>query len=103
LAYDVVIADAVSLAPGAHDIGVVVGYNADNIDTLCAKLWKLFYILGNVTSGADWCEGTRKSKEDDLLLGPLPGGAIVDGVPATRNASSLRGVRNISARSWLSV
>lgn len=80
-----------------------MSYNADNIDTFCVELWKLFDIFGNVPSRVHCCEGTRKGKEDDPLIGPLPGGVVVDGVPASRKAFGLRGVRNIPGRSWLSV
>jgi hypothetical protein len=97
LAYDVVVLNPVCFAPGAYDIGVIVGYNTDNIDTFCADLWKRFNALGNVASGADWCEGTGESKEDDFLTGPLSGGVVVDRDPTSRDAGSLRGVRDIPA------
>lgn len=56
--YNVVAGDTVGLAPGAHDIGIVVGQDGDNIDTLGAELGELGDVLGDVVCGADGGEST---------------------------------------------
>lgn len=56
--YDVVVLDTVGLAPGAHDVGIVVGQNGDLVDTLGAELRELLDVLGNVVGGADRGEST---------------------------------------------
>jgi hypothetical protein len=63
-AYNVITGDAVGLAPGAHDVGIVVGQDSDDVDTLGADLRELLDVLGNVVGRADGGEGTcieRKS------------------------------------------
>lgn len=76
---DVVVGDLVGLTPGAHDEGIVVGKDGNNVDTLLADLRELFNVLGDVVGRADGSEGTGKGEEDDLLVGPLLGGVVVDG------------------------
>lgn len=76
---EVVSGNTVGLAPGAHDVGVVVGENSNDIDTLGLELRELLGVLGNVSGGADGGESTGKREEDDLLVGPLLGGVVVDG------------------------
>lgn len=57
-AYNVITGDAVGLAPGAHDVGIVVGQDGDDIDTLGAELGELLDVLGDVVGRADGGEGT---------------------------------------------
>jgi hypothetical protein len=38
LTYNVVVLDVVGLGPGAHNIGIIVGKDGDNVDTLLADL-----------------------------------------------------------------
>lgn len=56
--YNVIAGDAVGLAPGAHDEGIVVGEDGDLVDSLGAKLGELGDVLGDVVGGADGGEGT---------------------------------------------
>ena len=79
--YEVVVLDTVGLAPGAHDVGIVVSKDGNNVDTLSADLGKTLEVLGDVTGGADGGEGTGEGEEDDLLVGPLLGGVVVDRDP----------------------
>lgn len=55
---NVVASDAVGLAPSTHDIGIVVGENSDNINTLGPQLRELLDISGDVGGRADGSEGT---------------------------------------------
>lgn len=57
-AYNVVASDTVGLAPGAHDVGIVVGQDGDDVDTLGAQLRELLDVLGDVVGRADRGEGT---------------------------------------------
>lgn len=77
--YNVIVGDLVGLAPGAHDVGIVVGKDGNNVDTLGADLRELLNVLGDVASRADGGESTGEGEEDDLLVGPLLGGVVVDG------------------------
>lgn len=77
--YNVVVLDSVGLTPGAHDESIVVGEDSNNVDTLLADLGKALDVLGDVASRADGGESTREGEEDDLLVGPLLGGVVVDG------------------------
>lgn len=56
--YNVITGNTVGLAPGAHDVGIVVGEDGDLVDTLLAELGKLLDVLGNVVGGADGSEST---------------------------------------------
>lgn len=56
--YEVVSGNTVGLAPGAHDVGVVVGEDSNDIDTLGLELRELLGVLGNVSGGADGGEST---------------------------------------------
>lgn len=60
--YNVITGNAVGLAPGAHDIGIVVGQDGDNVDTLGAELGELLDVLGDVVGRANGGEGTCKEK-----------------------------------------
>lgn len=88
---NVVPSDLVGLAPGAHDIGIVVGEDGNNVNTLGTDLGELLDVLGNVASRADGSEGTGKSEEDDLLVGPLLGGVVVDGDTASSDLTLVLG------------
>lgn len=61
IAYNVVAGDTVGLAPGAHDVGVVVGQDGNDVDALGAQLRKLLDVLGDVVGGADGGEGTCRA------------------------------------------
>lgn len=56
--YNVIASDTVGLAPGAHDVGIVVGQDGNNVDALGAQLGELLDVLGDVVGGADGGEGT---------------------------------------------
>ena len=58
ITYNVVASDAVGLAPGAHDVGIVVGQDGNNVNTLGAQLGELLDVLGDVVGRADGGEGT---------------------------------------------
>ena len=45
---------------------------------------------------ADGSEGTGKSEEDDLLVGPLLGGVVVDGDTASVELLSLGGIGDVA-------
>lgn len=60
--YDVIAGDLVGLTPGAHDVGVVVGKDGNNIDTLLPELRESLDVAGNVSGGADRSESTCKTK-----------------------------------------
>lgn len=77
--YNVVVLDSVGLTPGAHDESIVVGEDSNNVDTLLADLGEALNVLGDVASRADRGESTGEGEEDDLLVGPLLGGVVVDG------------------------
>lgn len=76
---NVVVGDLVGLTPGAHDESIVVGKDGNSVDTLLAELGELLDVLGDVVGRADGGEGTGEGEEDDLLVGPLLGGEVVDG------------------------
>lgn len=94
--YDVVVLDTVGLAPGAHDVGIVVGEDGNNVDTLGVDLGQTLKVLGDVTSGADGSEGTGEGEEDDLLVGPLLGGVVVDGDTAGGDLALLLAVGDVA-------
>ena len=94
--YEVVVLDTVGLAPGAHDVGIVVSKDGNNVDTLSADLGKTLEVLGDVTGGADGGEGTGEGEEDDLLVGPLLGGVVVDGDTAGGDLALLLAVGDVA-------
>ena len=57
---NVVASDAVGLAPCTHDVGVVVGENGDNINTLSPQSGKVLNVSGNMGGRANGSEGTCK-------------------------------------------
>ena len=63
--YDVVTSDLVGLAPGAHDIGVVVGEDGNDVDTLLPQLGKVLDVARNVSGRADGSEGTCRGNPSD--------------------------------------
>lgn len=95
--YDVITSDLVGLAPGAHDIGIVVGKDGNDVDTLGAELRELLEVLGDVAGRADGGEGTGESEDDDLLVGPLLGGVVVDGDTAGGNIALLLSPGDVAA------
>lgn len=56
--YNVIASDTVGLAPGAHNVSIIVGQNGNNVDTLGAQLGELLNVLGNMVGGADGGEST---------------------------------------------
>lgn len=58
ITYDVVASDLVGLTPGAHDVGVVVGKDGNNVDTLLTELGESLDVAGDVSGRADRSEGT---------------------------------------------
>jgi hypothetical protein len=56
--YNVITGNTVGLAPGAHDVGIVVGQDGNDIDTLGAELRELLDVLGDMVGRADGGEGT---------------------------------------------
>ena len=99
-AYNVIVLDAVGLAPGAHDEGIVVGQDGNNVNTLGTELGELLLVLGDVVGRADGSEGTGEGEEDDLLVGPLLGGVVVDGDTASGDFALLLGVGDVAVE-WL--
>lgn len=55
---NIVASDGVGLAPGAHDVGIVVGENGDNINTLGPQGREVLNVSGDVGGRADGGEGT---------------------------------------------
>ena len=98
--YNVIVLDAVGLAPGAHDEGIVVGQDGNNVNTLLTDLRELLLVLGDVVGRADGSEGTGEGEEDDLLVGPLLGGVVVDGDTARGDFALLLGVGDVAVE-WL--
>lgn len=122
--YNVITGHTVGLAPGAHDVGIVVSEDGDLVDTLLAELGKLLDVLGDVVGGADGSESTcggqreepcrlqmrgaaqqksqkersrtGQSEEDDLLVGELLGGVVVDGDTARGDLGGVLGPRNVA-------
>ena len=94
--YNVIVLDAVGLAPGAHDEGIVVGQDGNNVNTLGTELRELLLVLGDVVGRADGGEGTGEGEEDDLLVGPLLGGVVVDGDTARGDFALLLGVGDVA-------
>lgn len=101
--YNVVVLDAVGLTPGAHDKGIVVGQDGNNVNTLGMDLGELLLVLGDVVGRADGGEGTGEGKEDDLLVGPLLGGVVVDGDTASGDVALLLGVGDVAVERWVLV
>ena len=101
--YDVVVLDTVGLAPGAHDEGIVVGEDGNDVNTLLADLGEALQVLGDVASRADGGESTGEGEEDDLLVGPLLGGVVVDGDTARGDALSLGGVGDVAVEDGVSI
>ena len=95
--YNVIVLDPVGLTPGAHDKGIVVGKDGNNVDTLLTDLRELGDVLRDVVGGADGGEGTGEGEEDDLLVGPLLGGFVVDGDTARGDFRVLRGPGDVAA------
>lgn len=58
--YNVITGDTVGLAPGAHDVGIVVGQDGDDINTLGAELGELLDVLGDVVGRANGGEGAYR-------------------------------------------
>lgn len=77
MTYDEVVLDTVGLAPGGHDVGVVVGNDDDLVDTLGLELGSLGDVAGDVRASAGRGEGTGNRDEDDLLVLELWRGATV--------------------------
>lgn len=50
---NVVASDGVGLAPSAHDVGIVVGENGNNINTLGLQFREVVNVSGDVSGGAD--------------------------------------------------
>lgn len=93
---NVIVLDVVGLAPGAHDEGIVVGEDGNDIDTLLADLGQLLGVFGDVVGGAHGSECTGQSEEDDLLVGPLLGGVVVDGDTARGDLGLLLGPGDVA-------
>jgi hypothetical protein len=72
-AYDVIASDLVRLAPGGHDIGIVVGQNGYNINALLLELGEGLNVAGNVASGANRSEGTFAITDLSVLWKMEPG------------------------------
>lgn len=66
--YNEVIGDPVGLAPGGHDIGVVVGDDDDMVDALGLEGGLLIDEGGDVPLGARGGESTGDGDDDDLLV-----------------------------------
>ena len=56
VSYDV-IADAVRLAPGAHDEGIIEGKDGDDVNALLAEVGEVLDVSGDVIHGAGGGEG----------------------------------------------
>lgn len=68
--YNVVAGNTVGLAPGAHDVGIVVGQDGDLVNTLGAELGELGNVLGDVVGGANGGESTcRRWRSVENLVG----------------------------------
>lgn len=98
--YNVIVLDAVGLTPGAHDEGIVVGQDGNNVNTLLTDLRELLLVLGDVVGRADGSEGTGEGEEDDLLVGPLLGGVVVDGDTTSGDVALLLGVGDVAVERW---
>lgn len=94
---NVVVGDLVGLTPGAHNESIVVGKDGNNVDTLLAELGELLDVLGDVVGRADGGEGTGEGEEDDLLVGPLLGGEVVDGDTARGDLALVLGPGDVPA------
>lgn len=98
--YNVIVLDAVGLTPGAHDEGIVVGQDGNNVNTLLTDLRELLLVLGDVVGRADGSEGTGEGEEDDLLVGPLLGGVVVDRDTTSGDVALLLGVGDVAVERW---
>ena len=94
--HNVIVLDPVGLTPGAHDVGIVVGQDGNNVDTLLADLGELGKVFGDVVGSADGGEGTGEGEEDDLLVGPLLRGLVVDGDTARGDLRVIRSPGDIA-------
>lgn len=71
------LSDAVGLAPGAHDPGIVHGNASNDVDSLGLQLWQIINESRKVASAAARCEGTWNGEENDLLIGPFCGNSTL--------------------------
>lgn len=74
--HDELVLDAVGLAPGRHDEGVVVGNDDDLVNALGLELVGVVDVRGDVGGRAGGREGAGHGDEDDLLLLELCGGGV---------------------------
>lgn len=64
--YHEIIARAVGLAPGGHDVGIVEGNDDDAVDALCPELGLVVQVRREVGSLARRGEGAGDGDDDDL-------------------------------------
>lgn len=80
--YNVLVVDAVGLAPGRHDKGVVAGNHDNLVDALGLELVNLAREAGDVVDLAGRGEGAGDGDENDLfvleLCGQVPLSACLD-------------------------
>lgn len=93
--YNLVVDDAVGLAPSRHDKGVVVGNEDDEIGTALLELVKLLNVARQVVGLAGWRKGAWDGDEDDLLVLKLLAGVELDGHAASRHLGRLWSWGNI--------
>lgn len=72
--YNIVTLDAICFSPGAHDEGVVVRNDGDDINTLGFELVEVVDVAGKMGGGAGGGEGAGHGEEDDFLAGEFWGG-----------------------------
>ena len=96
--YNIIASNTVGLAPGAHDVGIVVSEDSNGVDTLGTELRELLNVLGDVTGRADGGEGTGEGEDDDLLVGPLLGGVVVNGDTAGSDVTLLLSPGDVAGR-----
>jgi hypothetical protein len=71
--YNVVSSHFVGLPPGAHDIGIVVSENSDDIDALLPQLGQVLNVARDMASRADGGESTWKAGVDVSLVSGMRG------------------------------
>ena len=79
---DIVVLDAIDLAPGVHDPAVVACNGSNDVNALLLELLGLCNVRREMVCLAAWGEGAGNGEEDDLLVRPFLAGIVFLGTTA---------------------
>lgn len=82
---NIIPANCIRLAPGTHHERIIESNDGDNVNSLLAELGQVLDISWHVVDGTGRGEGTGNGEQDDLLVGPLLRGIVIDGDAAGGN------------------